>query len=160
MKDLVVFHSGIPPIEEVYTYFKGVTGILILDDLMYEIMKNSEMLKLFTQGIHHFNISVIYMSQNIFQQGVHARSIALNVKYLVLFYNPRDKFQIKYLGRQIFPGRGEILLEAYLDAIKSKKWGYLMIDLSSQCPEMLRLRTNILPQESDVIVVYVPRVAQ
>jgi hypothetical protein len=77
-----------------------------------------------------------------------------------LFYNPRDKSQIKYLGRQIFPGSGEVLLEAYLDIVRSKKWGYLLLDLSNNCPENLRMRTNILPQEKDEIIVYRPRISQ
>lgn len=154
----ILFHKGIPHLDDIYSYFDGTSGIIVLDDLMYEIMKNSDMLKLFTQGMHHYHVSVIFMTQNIFQQGLHARTIALNVKYLVLFYNPRDKAQIKYLGSQIYPGKGEVLLEAYLDAVNIKKWGYLLLDLTSQCSESMRMRTNILPQESDIIVVYKPKI--
>jgi hypothetical protein len=154
----VMFFKGIPKLENIYEFFEEKDGIVILDDLMYEIMKNVDMLKLFTQGIHHYNISVIFMSQNVFQQGIHARTIALNVKYLVLFYNPRDKKQIKYLGDQIYPGNGNILLEAYLDAVSKKKWGYLLLDLSTECLESVRMRTDILPYESDHIVIYKPNI--
>jgi hypothetical protein len=154
----ILFYKGIPQLEEIYQYFENKSGIVVMDDLMYEIMKNLDMLKLFTQGIHHHNISVIFMTQNIFQQGIHARTIALNVKYLILFYNPRDKAQIKYLGSQIYPGKGKILLEAYLNAVNSKKWGYLLLDLTTNCPENMRMRTNILPNESDVIYVYNPKI--
>lgn len=156
----VMFYKGIPELDDMYKYFDGKPGLLVSDDLMYEVLNNQSMLKLFTQGIHHHNVSVIFMSQNIFQQGIHARTIALNVKYLVLFYNPRDKAQIKYLGRQIYPSNGEILLETYMDAVKERKWGYLLLDLSSNCPENLRMRSNVLPNESDVIVVYIPKVLQ
>jgi hypothetical protein len=156
--DDVVFFKGIPELENIYKFFEDNPGIIILDDLMYEIMRNVEMLKLFTQGMHHYNISVIFMSQNVFQQGMHARTIALNVKYLVLFYNPRDKKQIKYLGDQIYPGKGNILLEAYLDAVSKKKWGYLLLDLSTECLESIRMRTDILPYESDNIIIYKPSI--
>lgn len=150
----IVFYQGIPNMETVYEYFDGKGGIIVLDDLMYEISKNVDMFKLFTQGMHHYNVSVIFMKQNVFHQGIYARTIALNVKYVVLFNNPRDKAQIKYLGNQMFPSRGNILLEAYSDATSGKKWGYLLIDLSSECPEELRMRTNILPQDIHPIVVY------
>lgn len=156
----LIFYKGIPNMEAVYKYFDGKNGIIVFDDLMYEIMRNIDMLKLFTQGVHHYNVSVIFMTQNVFQQGIYARTIALNVKYLILFNNPRDKAQIKYLGSQIYPGKGNILLEAYIDATNGKQWGYILIDLSSNCPEFLRMRTNVLPDESEPIVVYRPKIAQ
>jgi hypothetical protein len=112
-------------LEYVYDYAKSGPMLIILDDLTNEIILNQDMLKLFTQGMHHRDVSVIFMTQNIFQQGKHVRTVALNVKYLVLFANPRDNLQVSFLGRQIFPGKSEKLVEAYLDALNLQVRGYL-----------------------------------
>ena len=114
------------------------------------------MLILFTQGSHHKNITVIFINHNIFDQGKNARTIALNVKYIVLFSNPRDNLQISYLGRQLFPKNGQSLQEAHTDAINSQKWGYLLIDLQPQTPNYLRLRSHIFPNECPMIT-YFPK---
>ena len=87
--------------------------------------------------------------------GKYARTIALNVQYMILFRNFRDGSQVDYLGRQLFPGEGKRLLEAYNDAT-SEKNGYILIDLSpSHFDDALRLRTNFLPNEYSIV--YIPR---
>ena len=150
----VVFYQGLPSLEYIYEMSEDQSLLVVLDDLVYDVLGNMEMLKLFTQGMHHKNVSVIFMTQNIFQQGKHARTIALNVKYLVLFENPRDNYQIQFLGRQIFPGRSDRLLEAYHDAVTFRRWGYLLIDLSSGSDDSVRLRSNVLLEESEPMVIY------
>jgi hypothetical protein len=150
--DNVQFYEGVPSLEYVYDYARTVPLIIILDDLANEIIGNQEMLKLFTQGMHHRNISVVFMTQNLYQQGKHARTIALNVKYLVLFANPRDNLQVACLGRQLFPGKSERLVEAYLDAVSHNHRGYILIDLQSPSSESYRLRTNVFPSDEYMIV--------
>jgi hypothetical protein len=152
----ILFYEGIPPLDYIYDYSKGAPMLIIFDDLTNEIINNHDMLKLFTQGMHHRNISVIFMSQNIFQQGKHARTIALNVKYLVLFANPRDNLQVSYLGRQIFPGKSERLVEAYVDAVSVQDRGYILIDLHSATSEPYRLRSRIFPWD-DFMIVYLAK---
>lgn len=80
-------------------------------------------------------------------------TISLNTNYLTLFNNPRDKYQISVLGRQMFPGNTKYFLEAFNDAT-STPYGYLLIDYKSKTPDYLRLRTNLL---SDRQVVYIPK---
>ena len=41
------------------------------------------------------NASVVYITQNLFQQSKSSLTIILNAHYLVLFQIPRDKMQIK-----------------------------------------------------------------
>ena len=50
---------------------------------------------------HHRNASVIYITQNMFEQSKSSRLITLNSKYMILFQNERDKNQIKTLANQI-----------------------------------------------------------
>ena len=58
---------------------------------------------LFTKGSHHRNISIVYLTQNVFPQGRACRDIALNTQYLVLFNNPIDRQQVATLARRIYP---------------------------------------------------------
>lgn len=55
----------------------------------------------FTRKAHRRNTSVIYITQNVFDWAAQHRTISLNVHYLVLFKNPRDKSQIVVLSRQL-----------------------------------------------------------
>ena len=62
--------------------------------------KDEEKIKLwFTRKEHHRNASVVYITQNLFQQSKSSRTISLNAHYLVLFQSPRDKMQIKVLAK-------------------------------------------------------------
>ena len=55
----------------------------------------------FTRGSHHKNVSVILVTQNLFHPNKHFRTASLNAQYMIIFKNPRDSLQIKYLGRSI-----------------------------------------------------------
>ena len=127
--------------------------LLIIDDLMSET--DSRVTKIFTKGSHHLNCSVIYISQNLFNKGKENTNICLNTHYLVLFKNPRDSAQIVHLGRQIFPDAIKYFKESFADAT-SLLYGYLLIDLRTTTPDLLRLRTDIF--SDDRTVVYVRRV--
>ena len=147
----IIFHEGLPSvstIEELTNTKKH--NIIVLDDLMMEVVKNVEMELLFTRGSHHKNLTIIYINQNMFCQGKHARTIALNCHYLILFQNRRDCSQVQKLGQQIFPGHSQVLVESYKDAL-SKEFGYLVVDLFPRSDENFRLRTNIFPGEDTIV---------
>lgn len=148
-------HEGLPTEEKLDEFTDGQHKLVILDDLVQDVVKNANMERLFTQGCHHRNISVIFVMQNLFQQGKCARTISLNVHYMVLFRNLRDALQILHLGRQLYPGKSDILLEAYRDSVKAP-YGYIVIDMSPNADDKYRLRTHIFPGEDTVI--YLPRV--
>ena len=122
--------------------------LIIMDDLMSSIKKESA-IQIFTQGVHHWNMSVVFIMQNLFFSG--QRTARINTKYLVLFKNPADRSQVSTLARQMYPGNAKKMVEAYTDATK-QKYTYLFVDLSQGCPEELRLRTNIFPGE--IMIVY------
>ena len=64
------------------------TELNVFDDQMIDASKDKRIVKLFTRGSHHCNLSVIYIAQNLFHRGKGSRSISLNSHYLVLFKNP------------------------------------------------------------------------
>lgn len=146
----VEFHEGLPDIKN----FDGRERILlIMDDLMSET--NDSISNIFTKGSHHRNLSVVYLTQNLFYKSKQNRTMSLNTHYIVLFKNPRDVTQITTLARQMYPGSGKFLIEAFKDAT-SKAYGYLLIDLKPQTDERVRIRTNIFSDE--IQYVYVKKV--
>ena len=77
--------------------------LVIIDDLMRESSSGGAIVNLFTKGSHHNNLSVIFITQNIFHQGKGQRDISLNAQYIVIFRNLRDRAQIRHLARQVYP---------------------------------------------------------
>lgn len=146
----ISFHKGLPQTEQIENLGGNQHNIVVLDDLMSDCIKNPDIENLFTRGAHHQKISVIYLNQNMFCQGKHARTISLNCHYLILFQNLRDSSQIQRLGQQIFPGQGYSLLESYIDSLQDP-FGYLVIDLSPYTDHKFRIRTKIFPWEETII---------
>ena len=100
--------------------------LLVVDDQMDEVNKN--VMRLFTKGSHHRNISVIYIVQSLFGKNSDHRTISLNAHYLLIFNNPRDKSQIIHLAKQICPGELHYAKEAFAVATR-EPYGYLLVDL-------------------------------
>lgn len=147
----ISFHEGLPSCNQIEALSSNNNhNIIVLDDLMMDCVKNKEIELLFTRGAHHKNISVIFLNQNMFCQGKHARTIALNCHYLILFQNLRDSSQISKLGQQIFPGQNQLLINAYKDCMQ-RKYGYIVIDLTPDSEQIYRLRTLIFPEEDTII---------
>ena len=116
--------------------------LLILDDCFSEALNRTDVLDLFTKG-RHDRISIVFIVQNLFGCGKHARSISLNASAFILF-KQRDLAQIEYLGRQIF-GKNEAkkFVSIYKDCISMSPYSYLLIDLIVDTPEELQLRSNL-----------------
>ncbi len=134
----VKFHKGL--IKD-FENEHNIETLLIIDDLMSDAY-NSQISELFTRGSHHRNFSIILVTQNAFYQSTHSRTISLNTKYMILFKNPRDKQQFSFLARQIYPENSKELLRVYNEVMK-KPHAYFIIDLTQDCNELLRFRTDI-----------------
>jgi len=68
----VKFHEGVPDSESLPKWFPQ-RGVLVMDDLMDEGSNDKSVLDLFTKHSHHQNITVIYLCQDLFQNGKFAR---------------------------------------------------------------------------------------
>ena len=117
-------------------------NLIILDDLMTEAKCDQRIANLFTKGSHHRNISIVYLTQNVFQQGIVSRDIALNKQYLVLFNNPIHRLQVSTLAKRIYPSTSATFMKQFEKAT-SRPYGYLALDLKSSTSEQDRLRTDI-----------------
>ena len=143
------FHEGLPSLEKVQSLHDGDFHVIVLDDLMEHIVKSVEVQNLFTKYGHHYNITVIFLTQNVFAQGPCTRTININTHILILFANKRDESQAMNLGKQLYPCNSKIFMEAYEDAT-SQLHGYLVIDCDPKSSRDLKLRTNIFPGETTI----------
>ena len=141
----VDFHEGLPDLQ---MFQPSVKTVVVVDDLMAEA--DERVTALFTKGSHHRNVSVVYLVQNLFHKGKDHRTISLNAQYLVLFKNPRDVSQINHIAKQMYPGHTAFVRESFEDATREPH-GYLLIDLKQTTPDHLRLRTDVIPGEVQVV---------
>jgi hypothetical protein len=144
----ITFKQGLPDVKQ----FDGKQRtLLIIDDMMTE--SNEDVSNIFTKYSHHRNISVIFLTQNLFYKSRHSRTMSLNTHYMVIFKNPRDKLQIATLARQMFPNNSKYLVDAYEQATR-EPYQYLVIDLKPETDDRFRVRSNIFPGE--IPYVYIP----
>lgn len=143
----IEFHEGLPSREKIKSLYDEKFHVIVLDDLMEYIVNDVEAQALFTKYCHHYHMTTIFITQNIFAQGRCARTIALNTHILVLFANKRDKSQIRVLARQQSPSNSRACIEAYEDAI-SQPYGYFIIDCSPSIEQEFAWRTNVMPGET------------
>jgi len=155
-QELMDINSRIEYVEGIPTdlermFDKKTNNLIILDDMMNEASQDDRVSKLFTRG-RHDNLSVIYLTQNLFHKN--QRSISINSDYMVIFKNARDQSQIHHLAKQAMPTNTKFLIEAYKEATK-KPHSYLLFDATPTTDDKFRIRTNILPHESPQFV-YIP----
>lgn len=134
--------------------FENIDGknmLIVIDDLMSEA-QNQKIADLFTRSSHHKNQSVILITQNIFHQSKYARDISLNAKYICVFRSPRDLNQIRYLSRQISDS-GDKVFQIYKELTNDTPHSYLFIDLTQNTPSILRFRSDIFSDISEVFCV-------
>lgn len=147
------FIEGLPTVEMVVdktiSFQKQGGSIIIIDDFMQETSPAISLI--FTALSHHRNLVVFFLSQNIFFRSSIYRDISLNATYIIVFKNPRDSQQIGTLARQISPGNSKFIVDSYKEAT-NKPFSYLLFDNHQTTPNLLRIRSNILPSEWPVKV--------
>lgn len=134
---IVKFHKNIPiDLSQI-----PANTLLIFDDLMMSSF-SKEITEIFTILSHHNNISIILVMHNLFHQSKFTRNISLNTQYIIYFKNPRDLSSVAHLTRQLQPCNSKNLQTVFNEAIR-RPFGYLVIDLVQDTPEILKYRTDI-----------------
>lgn len=126
-----------------------VHNLLIVDDCMLDKSILSELAGLFARG-RHLGLTSVFITQSLFVKDPNFRLISLNASHIILFNSIRSAYQIENFGRQIFGKR----IETFLKAIKKahqEPYGYLLVNLMPG--EANRLRSNILPNETEIVYV-------
>ena len=101
--------------------------LLIIDDLSLEAGENIDVANLFAVEARKRNISIILITQNIYQQGKMFRNIRINATGFILFkfYSANDIN--KRLLRDV--GLSDIVPNHLLRQIYSDRFKYIMVDL-------------------------------
>ena len=116
-----------------------------------ETDNSNVILDLFLRTSHHNNISMMFLTQNIFFKNKHFRSISLNATHIIIFPSLRDTTQIKVLAMQM--GVSKKLSELASKLLKTEKHPYIVLDFTLKTPELFRIRSHILPTDT-VLKVY------
>jgi len=143
----ITFVEGVQGLTTI-SFSKKIPTVLVIDDLMEELCNDKSLSMLFTREMHHKNITVFFLVQNLYKQGRCMRDVALNCQVTILFKSPRDTEQISILARQTGI---KILKTAYQEAIK-ERYGHLVINLQPTTPDILRLQSNLLNDHRKVYV--------
>lgn len=125
-------------------------SVLVIDDMMDE--DHSIVSKLFTKFCHHYSITCIFITQNLFSKSRFSRNISLNSNYIVLMKSSRDKAQISCLARHVFPSNARSMISSYEDATQNP-FSYLLLDFKPTSTNSISLRTGIFPHET--LIAYV-----
>ena len=106
---------------------------------------------LFTKGSHHWKVSVVYVTQNIYEKtSKDYRTMSLNANYIVAFKNPRDMSQIRYLSQQAFPHKPKLLTEIY-NMETRKPHSYILIDFKQNTPDQFRVRSSVTTPNNQLV---------
>ena len=140
----IEFYEGRPTNIEVI-FDRCERNICIIDDLMQSASGNQLVENLFTNG-RHLNLSVVFVSQNLFYAGKKCRTISLNSTYIMVLKSPRHQTQIRHLTCQMFPSKPKFLQAAYEKETKDP-YKYLFLDFHPNSPEFARVHGNIFPYD-------------
>ena len=140
----IKFISGLKSLQNTSFTNPKFHDLIVIDDLMEEVTKSDLFLQLCTKFSHHWNCSLLFLTQNAFFQCKKMRTCSLQATGFILFNTLRGRDQINYLSRQLFPSKPGFLLQAFNDATM-QQYGYLFINFHPACDEMLRVRGNIMP---------------
>ena len=140
-----ILHQNIIDVSNIQPY-----DIVVLDDLFQESKNSQDVTAMFTRAAHHKPCFIIFIMQNLFPPGKESRTRSLNTHYYVILKNPRDKSQIEFLARQILPRNSKALISVF-EAATEKPHSYLFLDLTQECPDQYRFRSNIFDKP---IIIY------
>ena len=143
--------KSVEEIKDIFiAYPKSTPKFVVFDDYLDEV--GPALKHLFTVLTHHYNCFTIFLSQTLFDKTKDLRTLSINTQYMVLFNNPRDQMSISQLAKQVFPGKVDLLNQAYKKATKGRAYGYLLLDFHQRQDDQIRLRSHIFPKEYPCVV--------
>ena len=115
-------------------------SMLVIDDLV--LSTNKDVAEMFILGSHHRQISIFFLTQNLFPNCNLFRLMSTNTHYFVIFQNQRNFQQIMTLARQIFVGHDvKRITEAYKRASNTLR-GFIVLSFSPLLPNELTVVTD------------------
>lgn len=116
------------------------SSMLVIDDLV--LSTNKGVAELFILGSHHRQISIFFLTQNLFPNCDLFRTMSANAHYFVIFQNQRNFRQVMTLAHQIFVGKDvDRITEAYKRASRTPR-GFIVLSFSPLLPNHLTVVTD------------------
>ena len=114
--------------------------LAIFDDLLLNNLKT--VAELFVYGSHHLNVTVMFLSQNLYPKDEFFRLMSLNSHYMVLFADIRSQRQVNTLANQIFTSEDKMrLVNAFRMAINTP-YGFVVLNFVKDVPREITVLTN------------------
>ena len=123
--------------------------VAVLDDLLLENQRKAAELFIFKS--HHLDITVFFLTQNLYPKDDHCRLMALNAHAMVLFGDMRSQRQINSLANQLFANNKKRLTEAYEIAINSP-YGFVVLNFLKEVPRELTVLTHFWDSSPSVFL--------
>lgn len=115
---------------------------------------NGDTQKVFEVYVHHYFFNLVYSFHSLFSTKREHRAISLNSTYIHIQRNTRDLSWVSALSTQVEgPQNRKRLMSIYADATLNP-YTYLMIDLHQTCPKSRQLRSNILFEGNNPLIIY------
>lgn len=115
-------------------------SMLVIDDLI--LSTNRETAEMFILGSHHKQVSLFYLTQNLFPNCKLFRTMSNNAHYYVIFHNQRNFRQVHTLARQIYVGSDlHRIINAYKRASKRHR-GFIVLSFAPELPDELTVVTD------------------
>ena len=115
-------------------------SLLVIDDLLLSTGK--DVATAFIMGSHHKQISIMYITQNLFPNCPVFRTMSANAHYYVIFHSQRNFRQVHTLAKQIYSGPDlKRITNAYKRAGEQRR-GFIVLSFAPELPEELTVVTD------------------
>jgi hypothetical protein len=150
----IKFLVGLEALKKIH-FDRKLTHICVLDDLYTEAMSDSWVNELFYKTAHHCNIVPFLVQQNTYAKGSYSTAISRNCRYLILYYNKRDRQTIERIAKNTVGIKPQDIHEIFKIITENNPYGYLVIDLHQTTKSEFSLLTRIIPDEYPSIYFHV-----
>ena len=120
--------------------------ISVIDDVVQTQRHNTFLTSLFSVYAQHNKMSTFLITQNIFNGTQLMRSILRNSQMLCIIKSAVAASSLRALQQQYFCGQPNYLSTCYRKIVAGHG-NYMIIDLTSRCPDNQRVKTGIFRQE-------------
>lgn len=140
--DSIIFINDIVELQEEIE--SNANSLLIIDDVLTQSSPSDIKLltKLFLGGAHHYQCSLIHLSQLLFAK--EGRPWQLNTNYYV-FLKSFHQRQLLNFFRNSHPKQAKFLYDSYVFCTETKPFGHFFCSYHPKTPEHLRYRSSIIP---------------
>ena len=117
-------------------------NLLIFDDCIYNKKLLTLAGEIFVRG-RHLQLSVAFVSQNLFLADKNFRQISLNCTHIIILRH-RDEKQIICFARSFLSdGKVKQFLNLYKKVVVKHRYQYLLVDFTADIESPLAIRTSI-----------------